>query len=627
MIDINVQALTKEYERGSRVLDGLSFQVDSGERVGILGKNGAGKTTLFRILTGEEEADGGEVSIAAGRQLGLVSQIPLYPEGYRVEEVLRDAFSRLQEMGQALQKLANEMEDDSSGNLLRRYDSLAAAFEHAGGYEMEVRLSKVTQGLGLSDAMRERLFSKLSGGEKTRVNLARLLLMDTDILLLDEPTNHLDLSATEWLEEYLSRYPGTVLVISHDRYFLDRVIHRTIALKEGKAEFYAGNYSFYAIEKERRHLEQLRQYEKEQAKLAQLKEAADKLHLWGQEKLHKRAFAIEKRMERLRQTDRPREERKLGLRFGETEFQGNDFYLLEEISKAFGERTLFSKLNLQIEAGDRIALLGDNGTGKSTLLNILVGQEKADEGRCKQGPAVRAAYLPQQIHFSQPERSLLDTMLYEANCTTQEARDRLAAFQFRGEDVFKRVSVLSGGEKSRLRLCMLMDAKINFLILDEPTNHLDLSSREWIEEAVEDFEGTLLFVSHDRYFIDRFANRIWSLSEGQIRDFHGDYRAYQEMLARMKTIPPARRKEAEKPSKPKRDGGGKQLRKDLSMLEKKIERLEEELSALREEEGANATDYLALEKILAREQAAEEEYAALLLEWEALSLRCEAPNA
>jgi ATPase subunit of ABC transporter with duplicated ATPase domains len=631
MVDISVRELTKEFEVGSRVLDGLSFQIDSGERVGILGKNGAGKTTLFRILTGEERADAGEVSIASGKRLGLISQIPVYPADYTVEDVLETAFLDLREMEGEMGRLAAAMREHSDVTLLRRYDALAAAFEAGGGYETDTRLGKVCNGLGIPPEMRGVAFMQLSGGEKTRVNLARLLLVDTDILLLDEPTNHLDLKATQWLEEYLGKYKGTVLAISHDRYFLDRVITRVIELREGKAELYHGNYSFYAIEKEKRYLEQLRQYEKEQAKLKQLQTAADKLHLWafmGNDKLHKRAFSIEKRMERLQTTDRPRQERTLALRFGEKQFHGDDLFVLENLAKSFGQRRLFAEVSLRIEEGDRIALLGDNGTGKSTLLKILMEEEPVEEGRIRKGPTVSMGYLPQQIHFSHPERSLLDTMLYEQNCSTQEARDRLAAFQFRGEDVFKEVRSLSGGEQSRLRLCMLMNARINLLILDEPTNHLDLRSREWIESSVEDYDGALLFVSHDRYFINRFANRIWTLEDGTIFDYRGDYASYQAMLER-KRQQPALVKEAgnradKAPRSQKGAGGGtKQLKKDLAVVEKRLEKAEERLEALKEEKNTHATDYQALEEIMAREAEVMEDYEALFSQWEALTGRLE----
>ncbi|WP_368257769.1 ABC-F family ATP-binding cassette domain-containing protein, partial [Intestinimonas butyriciproducens] len=406
MIDISVSNVSKEFEVGNRILDGLTFQVDTGERVGLLGKNGAGKTTLFRILTGELEPDEGQVSTASGKRVGLISQIPVYPVGYTVDRVLRSAFDRLKELEREMTFLAGRMEQgEDETALLKRYDALAAAFESGGGYDTETALNKVCNGLDIPGEMRERQFSDLSGGEKTRVNLGRLILEDTDVLLLDEPTNHLDLRATEWLEEYLARFKGTVLTISHDRYFLDKVVNRVIELENGKAEFYAGNYSFYVEEKERRYEEKLKQYEKEQAKIEQLQAAADKLHLWafmGNDKLHKRAFSMEKRIERLRKTDKPKKDRKLEIRFGEREFRGDEVMVIKDLKKSFGARTLFDHVDLEVEGGERIALLGDNGTGKSTLIKLILGEEEPDSGKIRLGPTVRLGYLPQIIHFSYP---------------------------------------------------------------------------------------------------------------------------------------------------------------------------------------------------------------------------------
>ena len=630
MIDVAVRDLTKEYEVGEPILDGLTFQVDTGERVGILGRNGAGKTTLFRILTGQERADSGDVLISPGKRLGLISQIPVYPAGYTVEDVLRTAFQDLREMERELHDLAARL-DGADKELLARYDRLQAVYESQGGYEIETRMEKICSGLEISKDFRAKQFSDLSGGEKTRINLARLILVDTEILLLDEPTNHLDLNATVWLEDYISHYKGTVLVISHDRYFLDKTISRVVELKDGKAEFYAGNYSFYAVEKERRFLEQVRQYQKEQAKLEQLQKAADALHLWafmGNDKLHKRAFSIEKRMEKLNHTARPTKERKLNAKFGTAEFHADDLLSIKNLEKAYGTQQLFRDITLRVEDGDRIALLGDNGTGKSTLVKIILGEVAQDGGTVKQGITVKTGYLPQQIRFSHPERSLYDTMLYDANCTPQQARDRLARFLFQGEDVFKPVSVLSGGEQSRLKLCMLMDEKVNFLILDEPTNHLDLDSREWMEGAVEDYEGTLLFVSHDRYFIDRFANRIWMLENGTITDFRGDYAAYQAYRERQKALtPPPKKEEKVKKEKPKRPGGTKQLRKELTAAEKRMEKLDALMEELNRQKEEAASDYQRLQELSEQEVEYSAEYDSLMEKWETLSEAIEAEES
>ena len=631
MIDISVTNLVKEFEVGSKILDGLTFQVDSGERVGLLGPNGCGKTTLLRILTGVMDYDEGEVVIAPGKRVGLISQIPVYPAGYTVEDVLDDAFADLHAMEREMTQLAETMGQGEDQAAMARYDKLTAAFQAGGGYEMDTNKNKVCNGLSISAQMRQRPFDKLSGGEKTRVNLGRLILEDTDILLLDEPTNHLDLRATEWLEEYLEKFKGTVLTVSHDRYFLDKVVDRVIEIQEGKAEFYSGNYSFYAVEKERRFEERQRQYEKEQAKIQQLEKAAEQLRIWaysGNDKIFKRAQSMEKRIERMRTTDRPTRERKMEVRFGEREFRGDEVLTIKGLSKSFGQRALFSGVDLEVVGGERIALLGDNGTGKSTLIKILMGEEGPDEGKIRMGPTVKIGYLPQIIHFDHPERSLLDTMLYELDCTAQTARNRLASFKFRGEDVFKPVSALSGGEQSRLRLCMLMDEKINLLILDEPTNHLDIQSREWIEEAVEEYEGNLLFVSHDRYFIDRFATRIWMLEGGHITDFKGTYQEYLAMRQRQKNQPqPAAQVQAqapkEKKEKPKRPGGTKNLEKEVAAAERAVAKAEERMFDLTQEMEAAAADYLKLQDLYEQKEALEEEILKLYGKWEDLSAQLE----
>ena len=651
MIDISVSNLSKEFEVGKKILDGLTFQVDQGERVGLLGKNGAGKTTVFKILIGELDWDEGEVHIAPGKGVGLISQIPVYPPAYTVEDVLQTAFDRLHAMEKEMAELAGRMASDSDPTLLKRYDALtaafeagggydtlAAAYEHGGGYEQSTSLNKVCSGLSISGEMRSQIFDSLSGGEKTRVNLARLILEDTDILLLDEPTNHLDLHATEWLEEYLDRYKGTVLAISHDRWFLDRVVKRIIEIHDGKAEFYSGNYSFYVVEKEQRYQERLRQYEKEQAKIEQLEKAAEQLRIWaysGNDKIFKRAQSMEKRIERIRTTDKPTRERRLDMKFGESQFRGDEVLTIKELKKSFDGRVLFDHVNLEVIGGERIALLGDNGTGKSTLLKILLGEEAPDSGKIRMGPTVKIGYLPQIIHFAHPERNLVDTMIYDQDCSTQTARNRLAAFNFRGEDVFKPVSALSGGEQSRLRLCMLMDEKINLLILDEPTNHLDVASREWIEEAVESYEGNLLFVSHDRYFINRFATRIWMLENGQITDFRGTFEEYRAAQERAKAaasgkekqvgrgLAPAEKEQSAKKEKPKRPGGTKELEKQVAAAERAVVKAEErqyELSLKAEEVASN---YLELQKVYEEQKALEEEIATLYTKWETLAAELE----
>ena len=620
MIDISIRNLTKAFEVKKNILDGLTFQVQHGERVGILGRNGAGKTTLFRLMTGELTEDRGDIDIARGKRLGLVSQIPRYPAGYTVEDVLATAEARLDAMQERMRELEGLMTVSDDRAILNEYDELMNRFATLGGYDAEVRRSRVANGLDIPPKMRAQLFDSLSGGEKTRVNLARLILEDTDILLLDEPTNHLDMHATEWLEDYLLRFKGTVLAISHDRWFLDTVAQRIVEIVDGKAVLYNGNYSFYVEEKRRRYEEALKQYEKNQKEIAHLQKAADDLHLWafmGNDKLHKRAFSMEKRIERLQKVERPTEEKKLSVRFRQKEFFGDEVLVLSEVSKSFGDKKLFSDVELLIEPGERIALVGDNGTGKSTLLKCITGEETPDSGWIHEGPSVKDAYLPQLVRFDDPERDMVETMLWEANCDYQTARDRLAAFGFRGEDVFKTVSVLSGGEQSRLRLCVLMRSDINFLMLDEPTNHLDLISREWMEDALSDYSEALLFVSHDRWFIEKFATRIWYLHDGRIEDFKGGFAAWREHEKRMEAIgqtqkAAVREKAPRKKVEPNRD-------RRRARVERDIEKTEETIAALEADMAANATDYQKLMDLEAQKAALDAALEELYAQWEELS--------
>lgn len=620
MIDIAVKDLVKSFEIGDNLLDGLTFEVQEGQCVAILGRNGCGKTTLFRILTGEIGYDEGEVYVNPNKKLGLISQIPRYPAGYTVEEVLRSAFRKLLEVRQRMEELESQMTASTPKDILNEYDRLCNRFAAGGGYDMDVDTDKVCNGLGIPETMRQQEFDMLSGGEKTRVNLARLLLEKTEILLLDEPTNHLDLKSVEWLEAYINRFKGTVLTISHDRYFLDQVADRIVEIHEGHGELYSGNYSFYMEEKQARFDLQMKQYEQEQAKLKQLGFTLERMKGWGinNRTLYRRAMSIQHRMERIEKTKKPTVEKTMKASFAQRDFQGDVVFETKALAKRFGEKQLFSDVSLLVQGGERIALLGDNGAGKTTFIRCLLGQESC-EGKIKFGPTVRVGYLPQIMHFSHPERSLYDTMLYEKNLTPQAARDRLGAFLFQGEDVFKTVGSLSGGEQSRLRLCMLMDEKINLLILDEPTNHLDIASREWVECAIEEFEGVLLFVSHDRYFVEKFADRIWELEGGRIRDFKCGYAKYRSILAHEAASAPApaavpERREAEKKEKPRPKD--KELEKQVRRLEREIEKQEKLLAGLEEQVAAASADYQELSHLLEEKEREDAVLSDLMEQWE-----------
>ena len=616
MVDISVHNLTKFFVIGENLLEGLSFEIQEGECVAILGRNGCGKTTLFNILTGQMDYDDGEVFVNPNKKLGLISQIPRFPYGYTVEDVLRSAFAAVMAAKRKMEAMEAEMVDGATEEQLHEYDALVNRFQSGGGYEMDVEVDKICNGLGITSEQRRQEFDSLSGGEKTRVNLARLLLEKTDILLLDEPTNHLDLRSVEWLEGYINAFKGTVLAISHDRYFIDQVADRVIEITDGHAEFYSGNYSFYMDEKQARFDLQMKQYEQEQAKLKQLGYTVERMKGWGinNRALYRRAMSIQHRMERIKKTEKPKTERTMRATFGEKDFSGDVVFKTKSLGKAFGDRTLFSGVDLNVEGGERIAILGDNGTGKSTFIKCLLGEEDF-EGKIQFGPTVKWGYLPQIIRFAHPERTLYDTMLYEKNCTPQVARDRLGQFMFSGEDVFKTVGTLSGGEQSRLRLCMLMDEKINLLVLDEPTNHLDIAAREWVEAAIEEFEGVLLFVSHDRYFIEKFAERIWLLEDGTIRDFRCGYQKYRSILEHEAAAKP-QEVSVPKPKKEKPKGGTKEVDKLIRRLEREIEKQEKVVADFDEKIEAAAADYQELTRLLAEKEEAELVLLDLMEQWE-----------
>ena len=618
MIDISVQNIKKAFEEGNDILDGVSFDINEGERVGLLGKNGAGKTTLLRIITGELASDEGIVILPEFKKLGLISQIPVYPPNFTAENVLQTAYTRLESIKSEMEELEKRMSEGETAEVLKAYDSLAFEFERCGGYNMEFELNRVANGLRIPASQREQLFDSLSGGEKTRINLARLILENTDILLLDEPTNHLDLRATIWLEEFLGKFKGTVLIISHDRYFLDKTINRAIEINAGKPEFYSGDYSFYVVEKQRRYEEQLDKYQREQAEAKRLNEAADRLKQWGtgNKNLMKKSFAIRKRAERVIQTDRPDKDKTMRTKFGEREFRGDEVLIIQDLSKSYDGRRLFDIEEVEVHGGERIAVIGDNGTGKTTLVKIITGEEKPDSGVARRGPSVKPAYLPQIVKFDHPRRTLLDTLIYDLNLSPPVARNRLGAFMFSGEDVFKLVGDLSGGEKSRLRLCMLMNGEINLLILDEPTNHLDLPSREWIESAVCRYSETLIFISHDRYFINRFATRIWELADGVFTDFNGTYAEYNAYKAVSATSDTTKKEQSVRLKQKKKPAD---TQKELRRLEREIEKLDNELGEIELQREEFSSDYEKLMELDDREIAVHAALDKLYEDWDALT--------
>ncbi|MCL2187135.1 MAG: ATP-binding cassette domain-containing protein [Defluviitaleaceae bacterium] len=515
MIDISLHELNKYYG-ANHVLQGISLEIYNGEKIGLLGRNGAGKTTLFRVLAEDEDYESGTLSKASGKKVEILAQIPSFGEGDTVEDILRTSFAEATAVYHEMKKI----EGDPDPKVLDRYGKLMEDYEHLGGYDIDYKIDKICNGMSISDGMKNSLFATLSGGEKTRVNLARILLRECDILLLDEPTNHLDLPSLAWLEQFLRDFKGTIVCISHDRTFLDNVVKRIIEIDHGKAHFYGGSYTFYAQERQLRHAKAAEQYERQQKEIKRIEERAK----WfvQNNRFTTKHHAILSRLNHMEKVDRPNTVRKVTEDFKSGGYAAKVVVELDNVHKAFGDKILLDGVNMHIAREDRIALIGANGCGKSTLIKLITGEEPCDAGSVKVSSNIKFAYLPQIVSFNDESLTMLETVRNETGLPEDKARAMLSAFNFRMADVTKKVSALSGGEKSRLKLCLLMQDKVNFLILDEPTNHLDIESREWIEEAIEDFDGTLLMISHDRYFMNKFARRIWHMENGTLTEIDTD---------------------------------------------------------------------------------------------------------
>lgn len=517
---------------GNIIFENISLEIKNGERVGLVGRNGSGKTTIFGLLTGRESLDAGAIHMKKGTRIGHVAQIPKFDEVMNVYDVLSSAFKvekELEKEMHALEKnMAEEQEQSSLQKLMERYGIIQEKFAFLGGYEIEANIMKVANGLQVTDLF-PRVFTELSGGEQTKVSLAYMLLQKPDLLLLDEPTNHLDLFAVEWLEKFLKEYTGTVMVISHDRYFLDEVVTKIFDLEDGEIHVYHTNYSQFVEEKEERLLQEFQAYQEQQKKIKKMKEAIKRLREWANqanppnEGLHKRARNMERALERIEKLKRPILERKqMGLQFEGQERSGKDVVVMKEVSKGFAGRPLFEQANLHVRFQERAAIVGRNGTGKTTLLKLLLEEINPDVGEIRIGSSVKIGYLSQHT-YGNVKSNVLEAFREYVAVTEGEARHILAKFLFYGPAVFKKVTQLSGGEKMRLRLAQLMYQDINFLILDEPTNHLDIESREVLEEALEQYNGTILAVSHDRYFLNKLFEKTYWIDECKLFEFAGNY--------------------------------------------------------------------------------------------------------
>lgn len=530
MVIFKANNLKKSY--GADVIfDNVSFDLKEGEVVGLLGRNGTGKSTLLKILKGLETLDSGNIQFFKKCSMGYLEQIPEYPN-MTVQDVLYLPFEKVMSIEKDMRAieglLATSLNENDMNKLLEKYGRLQEAFDKNNGYSISSKVEKIKNGLNITEDLSNSIFDKCSGGEKTRVLVAKMLLEEPEILLLDEPTNNLDIKTLEWLEDYIKQYKGSVLVVSHDRYFLDHVIGRVLELDTDGIEEYDGNYSKYIQDKEQRFLERYKAYENNQYITHRMEMQVRRLKSMNSQILRGVANKIENRLNKMEKIDKPIFEKK-SMRMNEFSGSRSGATLLEAvgIAKSFEQKELFSDIDLTIEKGDRIGIIGENGSGKTTLLKILLGQEMPDDGIIEISSTAKIGYLTQDTSFEDEEKTILETFIQSFDSMNQgEARNKLASMLFTSDDVYKKIKVLSGGEKIRLKLCILMNQNLNLLVLDEPTNHLDLNSREVLEENLMNYSGTLLFVSHDRYFLEKMTNKIWNLENKQMEVFSGNYDEY-----------------------------------------------------------------------------------------------------
>ena len=535
---LSVNNLSKSYD-GNDILNNISFHIEANDKLGVTGINGAGKTTLIRQIIGEETPDTGTVTLSKGARMGYLSQTALDNSDRTIYEEVLSVKQYLIDMEEELRDLERRMNEAGSTfnaaleDIYSRYASLSHRFELENGYAVRSNVTGILKGLGFTEEDYGKRVSTLSGGQKTRLALGRLLMDAPEILVLDEPTNHLDIASVSWLEGYLKSWRGAVIIVSHDRYFLDRIVNKILDIENGTAHLYLGNYTAFAEKKAALRKDMMKAYLNNQAALKHQQEVIDKLKQFNREKSIKRAESREKALAKMERIDRPFDvEDAMKLHFTPSKLSGKDVLFADGLSKSFGTQLLFSGVNLDIKRGEKLAIIGPNGTGKTTLLKIIMGLEPADKGELDFGSLVEPAYYDQEHQVLDPDNTVFDEIsdAYPYMNNTQ-IRNLLASFLFTGDDVFKLIRDLSGGEKGRVSLAKLMLSKANLLLLDEPTNHLDITSKEILEEALRNYEGTVICVSHDRYFINRIATRILELDHHHFINYQGNYDYYLEKQA------------------------------------------------------------------------------------------------
>lgn len=533
---INISKVTQSY-MGDIIFDDIKYDLNDGDCVGLVGRNGEGKSTLLKLMAGVEAPTEGQISWQKNLSIGYLNQLPKYQDDKNIYECLSEVFEELNNIAGRMSDIELKMANnpDDLNKLLKQYGQLQELYEEHGGYEKDAQIRRVSHGLKISNLL-ESTWSKLSGGERTKVGLAQILLKQPKLLLLDEPTNHLDISAIDWLTDFIKQYSGAIVIVSHDRYFLDETVNEIIEIDQGTLHIYNGNYSYFVKEKEARIIREFEAYQTQQKRIKKMEESIKQLRLWASQAkppnaaMYKRAKSMEKALDRIKRVEKPiLENKKMNVNLSEGQRVSNDVVEFVNISKMYDD-ILFENINLLIRRKEHVAIIGDNGTGKSTILKLILGNEEQYEGKIKLAPNLRIGYLSQHTFENLNSETVIEVFREVVNVTEGQARHILAQFLFYGEDVFKPIKYLSGGEKMRLRWAQIVNQNFNVLILDEPTNHLDIDSKETIEDALEKYNGTIIAVSHDRYFLNKLFNITYLLKEQILTKYEGNYDYVKEKI-------------------------------------------------------------------------------------------------